>query len=55
VIGRNGGALQALKRIVRLGLGGTVGNGQQGMSWIHEYDMNELIFQAIINDAYQGM
>ncbi len=54
VIGKNGGALQSLKRIVRLGLGGKVGHGQQGISWIHEFDMNEIIHQAIINKQYEG-
>jgi hypothetical protein len=55
VIGKNGGALSSLKQIVRLGLGGQVGHGRQGMSWIHEYDMNELIFQAITNEQYAGV
>lgn len=55
VMGRNGGALVKLKRIVQLGLGGTVGKGTQGMSWIHEYDMNELIHQAIVNENYHGV
>ena len=55
VIGKNGGALKSLKRIVKLGLGGTVGSGTQGMSWIHEYDMNEIIFQAIVQDKYEGV
>jgi len=55
VIGKNGGALKSLKRIVRLGLGGTVGNGTQGMSWIHEYDMNQLITTAISDDSYEGV
>jgi len=54
VVGKNGGALKALKRIVKLGLGGTAGNGQQGMSWLHEFDMNEIIHQAIINESYNG-
>jgi len=55
VIGRNGGALKSLKRIVRLGLGGTVGKGKQGMSWIHEFDMNEIIHQSIVNPKYEGI
>lgn len=55
VIGKNGGALASLRRIVRLGLGGTVGKGNQGMSWIHEFDMNEIIYQAINNNKYEGM
>ncbi|MDF1744052.1 MAG: NAD-dependent epimerase/dehydratase family protein [Gimesia sp.] len=36
VMGRDGGALQRLVKLVRWGLGGTVGSGRQGMSWIHE-------------------
>jgi len=55
VIGKNGGALSSLKRIVRLGLGGTVGHGRQGLSWIHEYDMNEIIHQGIVNPKYEGV
>lgn len=55
VIGKNGGALNSLKTIVRLGLGGTVGHGRQGMSWIHEYDMNEIIYASIINPKYEGV
>ncbi len=54
VVGRNrgagGGALSRLSTITRLGLGGTVGSGQQGMSWIHEQDMNR-IFERAIQDA----
>jgi len=55
VIGKNGGALKSLKRIVKLGLGGAAGTGQQGMSWIHEYDLNELIHQALIDAKYEGV
>ena len=44
VIGRNrgsgGGAIARLRTLVRLGLGGTVGSGNQGMSWLHETDIN---------------
>ena len=54
VIGKNGGALKTLRRIVKLGVGGKVGHGKQGISWIHEYDMNEIIWQAIQNDSYNG-
>jgi len=55
VIGKNGGALASLKRIAKLGFGGTVSHGNQGMSWIHEYDMNELIYQSIIDEKFTGM
>ena len=53
VIGKNGGALASLKRIVNLGLGGKTGHGKQGFSWIHEFDMNEIILQAIENQNYK--
>lgn len=55
VIGEKGGALPTLKRLVKLGLGGTVSKGNQGMSWIHEFDMNEIIYQAITDENYEGM
>lgn len=55
VIGRNGGALKTLKKITRFGLGGKVGSGKQGISWIHEYDLNELFYQAITDKRYQGI
>jgi uncharacterized protein (TIGR01777 family) len=54
VIGRNGGALATLARLARLGLGGTIASGRQGMSWIHERDMNRLFTCAIENDAMTG-
>ncbi len=55
VIGKNGGALSKLRRIAKLGLGGKVGHGKQGISWIHEYDMNEIFHQAITNPNYTGV
>lgn len=63
VIGRDrgagGGALARLRTITRLGLGGRVGSGTQGMSWIHETDMNRLFERAIENTpgtpAMQGV
>jgi uncharacterized protein (TIGR01777 family) len=54
VIGRNqgagGGALARLRTLVRLGLGGRVGCGTQGMSWIHESDLN-LVFERALDDS----
>lgn len=55
VIGKNGGALKSLKRIARLGLGGRVGHGRQGISWIHEHDMNEIVIQAILKEQFEGV
>lgn len=58
VIGRDrgagGGALSRLRTLVRLGLGGRVGTGRQGMSWIHETDMNRLFEAALDDPRMQG-
>ena len=54
VLGRRGGALPRLARLVRWGLGGTVGRGMQGMSWLHVRDMNRLFERAIRDDSMQG-
>jgi uncharacterized protein (TIGR01777 family) len=58
VIGRDrgagGSALARLLTLVRFGLGGTVGSGTQGMSWIHEEDMNRLFERALTDGNMQG-
>jgi uncharacterized protein len=54
VLGRNAGALRRLDRLVRWGLGGTVGSGLQGISWIHEQDMNRLFARAIASEQMSG-
>lgn len=58
VIGRDrgagGGALARLRTLVRWGLGGAVGRGTQGMSWIHELDMNRLFERALFDPTMQG-
>lgn len=55
VIGSEGGALQRLALLVRMGLGGKVGHGRQGISWIHEHDMNRLFWRAISDESMQGI
>jgi len=54
VLGRDGGALPRLTRLARCGLGGKVGHGRQGISWIHEDDMNRLFARAIADDDMNG-
>lgn len=39
VLGRNDGVFPRLLNLVKLGLGGKQGNGQQQVSWIHELDV----------------
>lgn len=54
VLGHSGGALPQLARLARLGLGGTVGTGRQGMSWLHEADMNAMFERALTDTSMQG-
>jgi len=59
VIGRDRGAgcgaLARLLPLVRLGLGGPIGTGRHGMSWIHETDMNRLFERALTDANMQGV
>jgi uncharacterized protein (TIGR01777 family) len=59
VIGRDGGAgggaLARLKTLVRFGLGGKVGSGKQGISWIHEADLNRLFERALGDATMEGI
>lgn len=54
VLGRDKGALRRLAQLARWGLGGTVGNGRQGISWIHEHDMNRLFMRSIEESQMSG-
>lgn len=59
VIGRNrgagGGALGTLGMLARFGLGGKIASGTQGMSWIHELDMNRLFERGLNDENMQGV
>jgi uncharacterized protein (TIGR01777 family) len=52
--GAGGGALARLVSLARLGLGGTVGSGTQGMSWFHETDVNRLFERALSDPEMYG-
>ncbi|QDU99161.1 Epimerase family protein [Lignipirellula cremea] len=54
VLGKTGGALRTLAWLVRFRLGGKVGHGRQGISWIHEHDMDRLFVQSITDPTMQG-
>jgi len=58
VIGRDrgagGGALGTLGLIAKLGFGGKVASGTQGMSWIHEDDINAIFIRAIVDETMSG-
>ena len=55
VLGREGGAMPKLSMMARLGLGGNIAKGTQGMSWIHEDDMDRLFIRAIENESMRGV
>lgn len=55
VLGKNGGALQPIKKITQLGLGGKQGSGKQKFSWIHEEDFLRSIDFLIQNETLEGV
>lgn len=54
VIGKESEALGALRRIVRLGLGGVLGAGMQFVSWIHDADFTRAVHWLIEHDELEG-
>jgi len=54
VLGPNGGILQQLLPLFRLGLGATIGSGRQWMPWIHLEDEVGLILLALEREELSG-
>ena len=54
VLGFDGGAMDKMLPLFKLGLGGNIGDGNQWMSWIHVRDLAGLIVEAIDNTSYEG-
>jgi uncharacterized protein (TIGR01777 family) len=54
VLGRDGGALPALARPVRLSLGTVLGRGRQWVSWIHLDDLLELVLFVLDQETLRG-
>jgi uncharacterized protein (TIGR01777 family) len=54
VLSRNGGAYKMLKRIIKMGLGGIIGSGKQGYSFILLDDLVRAI-ELIINNQIEGI
>jgi uncharacterized protein (TIGR01777 family) len=52
--GAGAGALGTLGLIAKIGLGGTVAGGTQGMSWIHEDDVNAIFIRAMTDVTMSG-
>ena len=54
VLGSQGGALEKMIPLFRLGLGGNLGNGNQWVAWIHIDDLVSLIEWSIENKSVSG-
>lgn len=55
VLGANGGALNEMLPPFRLGLGGTIGSGQQPLSWIHLDDLLRAYLTALADPSWEGV
>jgi uncharacterized protein len=55
VLDKRGGALPAMARPVRLGLGAALGKGKQWVSWIHWMDMVDMYLYGIENKGLSGI
>lgn len=54
VLSRDGGALDKLLPLTRLGLGGPLGHGRQGLPWIHIDDLIEAMVLALGTPGLSG-
>jgi uncharacterized protein (TIGR01777 family) len=54
VLGRNGGALEQMARVFRIGLGARLGRGQQWFPWIHQTDLARIFTQLMENPGVSG-
>lgn len=54
VLGRGGGALSMMLPIFKLGIGGSVGSGNQYMSWIQIEDLAAMYVEALKNSSLEG-
>ncbi|WP_158738261.1 TIGR01777 family oxidoreductase [Alteribacillus sp. YIM 98480] len=54
-LGRDGGALEPLKKLVKYNLGGKVGPGNQYISWLHIDDLNSMFLKAIEDKSMGGI
>ncbi len=54
VLAKNGSVMEPFKRLVKVGLGGRMGKGNQQFSWIHVTDFCRAIEFCIHTDSMQG-
>ncbi|WEK37613.1 MAG: DUF1731 domain-containing protein [Candidatus Pseudobacter hemicellulosilyticus] len=50
-----GSILVPFQRLARLGLGGSLGNGRQMMSWVHAEDLGRVIHWCLVNPSAEGV
>ena len=55
VLGKNGGIIKKISLPFKLGLGGRLGNGKQGFSWIHIDDLTNIMLFALQNKNLSGI
>ncbi|ABV36310.1 conserved hypothetical protein [Shewanella sediminis HAW-EB3] len=55
VLGLNGGALPKMLPAFKLGLGGPIASGEQGMSWIHQQDLISLFIYLLEHGECSGV
>lgn len=55
VVGPNGGALGTMLPVFRWGLGGPIGSGRQGFSWIHVDDLARAVERMADDRAMSGI
>ena len=55
VLGKNGGALEKILPLFKLGLGGNIGSGKQFFSWIHLDDVIGIFNFLISNKEQKGI
>ncbi len=54
VLGKEADVLKPFLSLVRFGLGGTIGSGKQGWTWIHEDDFCDILYYIYENVAISG-
>lgn len=55
VLGKDGGAMQPLKRLTQIGFGGKQGKGTQMFSWIHIEDVYQIILYLMEHENLNGI
>jgi uncharacterized protein len=55
VLGKDGGVLKQMLVPFKKGLGGTIGDGTQGFSWVHIHDLVRAYEAAVEDSSYEGI